>query len=1424
MASPFTLFEISWEVCNKVGGIHTVVSTKAKTLVEHFGDEYIAIGPWLLSDAERAVPFEEEGGFEDFTEACRAMGLPTRVGRWKIPGRPRTILVEFSGLYGDKDGFLSGLWEDYGVDSISGTWDYIEPVLFGIAAGKVIEEWWDRYLIPSHRRSVTQAHEWMTGSSLLYLAKHVPSMGTIFTSHATMLGRALSSVGHSPDDGLGEDTADELAETHNVVAKHSIEGVCARQADVFTTVSEITAKEAALLHERMPEPLTPNGIDLEVIDAVAGETTRDEARARLADLASRFLGVTGAPLDDALFLCVSGRYEFHNKGMDLLLDAVARMNNEEGRPILLFILVPAGNSGPASELLERMQKPRELSDGPLGISTHNLFDEESDPVHVHCAKLGLDNSPDARVKVIQIPIYLTPDDGLLNLPYEAVLRAMDLSAFPSYYEPWGYTPQESLAVGVRTLTTDYAGFGRWAQNLGLSADDGITVLERVHVEYPKAVDALIEELNQLLERSGDPKDHVESCRRTAQRTAWTDLVAHYHTAFESALEKVQGRMEKGVLQTRRPKLALKLQPVPEGPRPRLMTFDVSATLPESLRALHRLARNFWWCWDPEAAGIFEELSPMAWEACGYNPVRLLQTVYPEDLKARAADRKYTAKLKRVIKRFDEHLAEDPAEGAWTKASPNGPQGGVSPKNPIAYFCAEFGIQESLRIYSGGLGVLAGDHLKSASDLNLPLVAVGLFYRKGYLTQRLSSSAEQIALDAENDPRTQPLELIRDTDGSPLEIRLQLPGRELSLRAWRVRVGRVALYLLDADTPSNSDEDREITRNLYGGENEMRLKQEIALGRGGVRLLRKIGIEPSVCHMNEGHAAFTTLERVSNLLREGLTFEEARELVRATTLFTTHTPVPAGHDRFSEDLMRRYFSDAEAWVGVPWERFVALGQTESQTDSFNMTYLALNFASYCNGVSELHGDASRKLLHPFWPGLLESGVPVRSITNGIHLPTWTHPAIASALGASDRPIQGADFEKTSAKAMGPLWKTKQGIKEQLMEEVRVILRRGFLERHDSPALMNRALEGLTPKALVIGFARRFAPYKRATLMFQDLERLRRLLDDDERPLRILIAGKAHPKDQHGKDILSEIAKIARRDEFVGKVFFIEDYDMHLARFLVQGVDVWLNNPTRLLEASGTSGMKVSANGGLNLSIGDGWWPEGFDGENGWVIAGGRRVYDDQALQDQFDSGALYQLLEEELIPTYFQRNKEGQPTRWLQLMRRNLMTIPPVFNTDRMVMQYFSEAYAPLGRAHAELAGERRNKLRTLVNQAHRVRRGFASIKIVAGPHGGRQRRQGGRLGGRARGCGPGPAGSERRVWWSSCWATPWAAMDLRNPIRVALAQRSRDGSVHTFEGSHVVERSGDYAYGLRVCARQLNGGGDPLDGPGALGLAGLPVT
>ncbi|MFN0057216.1 MAG: alpha-glucan family phosphorylase [Planctomycetota bacterium] len=1395
-----TLFEASWEVCNKVGGIHTVVSSKAKTLVAQYGDQYITLGPWLLaSHSAQGLPFEDLPGYEDFAEACRRKGVPVRVGRWQVPGRPITVLVEFSGFYAQKDGILAGLWERFQVDSLLGTWDYIEPLLFGHACGLVIEEFCERYVAPQRGRAVAQFHEWMTGAGILYLKERCPNVGTVFTTHATMLGRVLSATGLSPEAGLGGRDPRALAEAHGVRAKHSLEGVCGREADVFTTVSDITAREAEVLHGRKPSPVLPNGIDLDGLDEICGPATPPDARRALDHLATAMLGAVDP---DAAHICISGRYEFHNKGIDVYLGALSQLNQSAGRPIVAWVLVPAGNSGVSAALRARLvgdvhaEEKRE----PLpGYSTHNLFDADNDPVQRCARELGLVNGIRQRVRVIQVPIYLEPTDGVLNLPYEAALRGFELSCFPSFYEPWGYTPMESIAVGVPTVTSDLAGFGHWIQAAGLGPNDGVHVLQRTRLTEAQTVRELAQIIEERIANHIDNAAVSERCRQTAAHTSWPVLIEHYEAAFEAATRCTE-RRGRGTL-TKRQQIPVPVRPTLQGRRPQLFQFDVAATLPEKLAGLARLADNYWWSWDPEACSLFEELSQRRWNACQHNPVRFLREVYPEDLRAKAEDSRFVYKLASVLARFDSYLA-----GSNSKTAA---EHGLSSTRPVAYFCAEFGVHESLKTYAGGLGLLAGDHLKSASDLALPLVGVGLFYRKGYLSQQLAPNCEQLARPDENDPNALPMELVCGPNNEPMEIALQFPSSVVTLTVWRVKVGRVALYLLDSESPKNRAEDCAITHQLYAGDVEHRLKQEIVLSRGGIRLLERLGLDPLVYHMNEGHSALLALERVSSYVREqGLTFDEAREMVRASTLFTTHTPVPAGHDRFGEDLLRRYFSDAGSWVGLPWERFFALGETEEDRGQFNMTYLAIHFAGFLNGVSRRHGEVTRGLLKTCWPQLLSGDLPVRSITNGVHLPTWVAPRVAALFGAKDRPVNAQDFVRRAATLpSADLWRVRTESKRELLAMARQRLADGFVARRDSPAAMEECLRGLDEQAFFIGFARRFAPYKRAQLLFRDLARLTALVNHPTRPVRILIAGKAHPRDGQGQQILRSVAEECRRPGLLGRVIFLEDYNIDLARQLVRGVDLWLNNPVPPLEASGTSGMKAAANGALNLSVADGWWEEAYDGKNGWVIARDSS-FPDQNLQDELDAGTLYSLLEEEILPLYFTRNADGIPEGWLARVRQNFESIPPQFNTDRMVGEYSSAAYCPLARQHARLAAERYEPLRQLTAEHARLRKGFEGLQILSA---------------RVSELNHVSVGDtlEARVEVALGTLTPadisvelvvghskYAGAALDKPMIIPLAAADRLSSGSTiYDGCVRLERCGRFSYGIRARVRR-NG---PLD-------------
>ncbi|HET8630073.1 MAG TPA: alpha-glucan family phosphorylase [Thermomicrobiales bacterium] len=696
-------------------------------------------------------------------------------------------------------------------------------------------------------------------------------------------------------------------------------------------------------------------------------------------------------------------------------------------------------------------------------------------------------------------------------------------------------------------------------------------------------------------------------------------------------------------------------------------------LPPALARLTDLAYNLRWTWHHQAVDLFRRLDAAGWEATGHNPVRLLAAVAVERLEAAAAYPAYRADLDRAACDLDTHLAAADTwfARAYPDRRPDAP--------PTAYFSLEFGLAECLPIFSGGLGVLAGDHLKSASDLGVPLVGVGLLYREGYFRQAVDAAGRQRERYERADFAALPLRLERGPDGAPLTVEVALPGSPVVAQVWRAQVGRVALYLLDADLPVNRAAERAITARLYGGDQETRIRQEILLGLGGVRALAALGLGPGVCHMNEGHAAFLGLERARRLMLDRvLTFAEALDVTRPGLVFTTHTPVPAGHDYFPPALMARYFAAYAADLGVPLRDLLALGRKDPADDKeyFCMTTLALRLAGHSNGVSALHGEVSRQMWRDLWPDRAEADVPIGHVTNGVHLPTWVAPALADLyarhLGQGWRG-DAAAWAHADRLPDADLWRHREQARAGMVAVARERLAAQLARRRARRAEVAAAAEVLDPRALTIGFARRFATYKRATLLLSDPARLARLLNDPARPVQVLFAGKAHPRDEGGKALIERIAALAARDEFRGKIVFLDDYDTALARELVRGVDLWLNTPERPHEASGTSGMKAAANGVLNLSTLDGWWAEAWAAAAGgapigWAIGDGT-TDPDPARQAAHDAAALYDTLEREVIPTFYDRDAAGLPRAWLARVKASLAAVCPVYNTDRMVRQY-----------------------------------------------------------------------------------------------------------------------------------------------------------
>ena len=742
----------------------------------------------------------------------------------------------------------------------------------------------------------------------------------------------------------------------------------------------------------------------------------------------------------------------------------------------------------------------------------------------------------------------------------------------------------------------------------------------------------------------------------------------------------------------------------------LRTFTIEPSLPDELAPLLEIAYNLRWSWDGDARDLFRRLDPDGWEESYHNPVAMLGRVDQERLAAVAAEEGFLAHLARVYGDLQTYI-EKP--GWWYKTY----EGDRSPQ--VAYFSAEFGITECLPVYAGGLGVLSGDHLKSASELDIPLVGVGLMYQQGYFRQRLNADGWQLELFPRNDFPNMPVDQVRDQAGNVVTFEVDMPGRSTKVQVWRARIGRISLYLMDANVPENSPEDRHITAQLYGGDQEMRIRQEVVLGIGGVRMLAALGLHPKAYHMNEGHSAFLSLERIRLLMAGGgASFQEAREAVAASNIFTTHTPVPAGNDVFEPWLIDKYFSNYWPQLGLSREEFLGLGRQEpgNQDEPMSLTVLAMRLSEFRNGVSQLHGEVSRKLWNGVWPGVPQNEVPLVHITNGVHTPSWISHDMA---GLYDRYLgpgwheKPADMDIWKAVDHIPdteLWRTHERRRERLVAFARNRLVEQCRRRAAGAAAMAAAEEVLDPGVLTIGFARRFATYKRPNLILVDRERLSKLLNDPQRPVQIIFSGKAHPRDNPGKDLVRQIVHASRQKEYRTSIAFLEDYDINVARYLVQGVDVWLNTPLRPMEASGTSGMKVAANGGLNISILDGWWDEGYQPSVGWAIGSGE-TYEDLEYQNTVESQALYDLLEKEVVPLFYDRGPDHLPRGWIAKMKAAMGLLAPVFNTNRMVRQYAEKFYAPAARRWDRFTGGDLASARQLSAWRGKLKQHFGGVHV-----------------------------------------------------------------------------------------------------------------
>ena len=706
--------------------------------------------------------------------------------------------------------------------------------------------------------------------------------------------------------------------------------------------------------------------------------------------------------------------------------------------------------------------------------------------------------------------------------------------------------------------------------------------------------------------------------------------------------------------------------------------NVHATLPADLSKLQEIAYNLWWTWNGEAKDLFRYIDIEAWHRVNSNPVMLLNTISYDRMVQLSKDKKFMKQLNDVYADFRAYM-DTPKD---------------KKKPTVAYFSMEYGLSHVLKIYSGGLGILAGDYIKEASDCNVDMTAIGFLYRYGYFTQTLSPEGQQIANYEAQNFSNLPITQVKNEDGSNMIIEVPYPGRTVKAYLWKVAVGRMDLYLLDTDNEFNSEWDRPITHQLYGGDWENRIKQEIMLGIGGMLALNKLGIKKDVYHCNEGHAALMGLQRLVDLVQSGLTFNQAKEVVRASGLYTCHTPVPAGHDYFEEGLFYKYMSEYADKLGIEWHDLIGMGRTnpEDNTEKFSMSVFALNTCQEANGVSWLHGEVSKKMFSPVWKGYFPEELHVDYVTNGVHMPTWA----ASEWKKIYKQHLPAEWmaNQSSLDMWKPyneipddvIWKTRLSLKQKMTDYIKEKFSKDWMKSQGDPARIVRALDQMNPNNLIIGFGRRFATYKRAHLLFTDLERLDKLVNNPNYPVQFLFTGKAHPADGGGQGLIKRIIEISRMPQFMGKIIFLENYDMRLAKRLISGVDIWLNTPTRPLEASGTSGEKAQMNGVINFSVKDGWWYEGYVEGAGWALTE-HRTYENQAHQDQLDAATIYQMLENEIIPLYYAKNSKGYSPEWIQYIKNSVTKITPRFTMKRMMDDYFDKFYNKLAKRHALLSGD-----------------------------------------------------------------------------------------------------------------------------------------
>lgn len=1298
------LLEVSWEVCNFVGGINTVIKTKANEAVEHFKGNYILIGPWLDTNDEFV---EAEDLFSTkIKNNLNNMNLKCKFGYWNIPAQPKVILVAYKNRY-ESNELLYQLWQNFGVESYAAEYDYIEPVLFSTAAAQVIEA-------IAHEKDpdtiiYAQFHEWLTGAGLLYLKKHAPDIATTFTTHATVIGRSLAAHGKSVFDLPNDYDYNSEARKYTILAKHSLESITAREADSFTTVSYVTADETNTIFKKYPDKVTFNGMNFDKQVISIDNESRIKARLKLLEVASTLLGLT-FPENTRIWM-TSGRPEVHNKGYDALLTSLAELDlelNIDSPPIIVFFLVATKRCEKKESLLNPSKQIN--PNDRIEVLTHHIDHPYSDGIYQfinHCKF----NHRHQKIHVIYSPAILNGSDGVFDIPYYELLSACDLTIFPSFYEPWGYTPLESITYGIPTITTDLAGFGVWIKSLSIDYANVVYVIERRNIYLTD----FVKKLKQTLALQVD-KEFTEETRTKAKVLAkfadWKFFFQNYLDAYEQANDAMVTKKNEVYIAKFGEEVSsdiIKISARAFKMRA-LMAHDV---INNAFKELVNYSYNFWWSWQLRAYKLFKKLNPSLWRRVKFNPLALLNEIPRQELKEKINTQSFKDEFNKYQNLLNNYLMLNPEKKFYSEF--------INEKNPIAYFCMEYGLHESLPFYAGGLGILAGDHLKTASDIQMPMVAVGLLYKYGYFKQTINSEGNQIAKADFFDHYDAPLTLLKNDRNKEILIELEFPGRICYLRIWMANIGKIILYLLDTDTPHNNEEDKKITLQLYPPHNlEIRLLQRIVLGIGGVKLLNDIlKIKPALYHLNECHTAFLILERIKNLVVQGITPSEAVEIVRKTTLYTIHTSVPAAQEIYSDEIIKKYFLDYVTRIGIDISDVLAQGRVNKKEYSsfFSLIVSSIRSSFKVNGVSKLHGKISQKLWQDLWPDALESEIPIGSITNGIHIQSWLGCDMWDLYNKYlpdnwlSNVYDDQVWEQIAKIPDKEVWDAHQLAKQRLIMAIKEKIRLEDTLRGDQQ-LIEKSLHHLRGNVFIIGFSRRIVEYKRPTLIFNDPKYLASILTNPKRPAVLLMAGKAHPHDNAGKEIIHEIIQETRQEMYDGRVIFIEDYDISISQLLVAGCDIWLNNPLYGMEACGTSGMKAAINGVINYSVKDGWWYEAYTSAIGWDIPSFDLSDRSQNLKDDIEDYFLLRKLEKQIIRQYYDIASEGYPIKWVKKMKAGMMTVGKNFNSHRMLFDYYNLYYFPLAKLGRDLIRDQDEVVKNYVKWKHHVIKTFKSIKVL----------------------------------------------------------------------------------------------------------------